>query len=83
MHWAVILTVLVGCGGDAWQPKDTTAETHILQLARGCELLCLSDAGCTPDQAAGCFDAIGCNGGSMLHRHGAPSLVAPDAGCTP
>jgi hypothetical protein len=84
MRYLMIAAAITGCGGNApWQDKDTTSETHIVQLAKGCEALCLSDAGCTPEQAAGCLDAIGCNGGSMLHRHGAPTLVPSDAGCTP
>jgi hypothetical protein len=76
-----LMLVLAGCGGNTWTASDTTAATHAVQLAEGCELLCLSDAGCKAEQAAACFDAIGCNMGSALHRHGAPDLGTGDAGC--
>jgi len=80
----IFAMALTACGSSPpWEAKDTVSGTHSDQLAKGCEALCLSDAGCTSDQAAGCFDAIGCNLGSMLHRHGAASPVAADAGCLP
>lgn len=59
-----------------WQSTDTTSATHAVQLSQRCGALCLSDAGCPPDVAAGCFESIDCNLGSMLHRHGAPDLDA-------
>ena len=82
----VLLLVLVaigscGCSGPAWTGADTKAATDAVKLAKACDGLCLGDAGCAPQVAAGCFEAIGCNVGSMLPRHGAPGLIAADAGC--
>ena len=74
---------LLGCGNstNTFTAADMAQTTNTVKLAKGCGALCLSEAGCTPDQAAGCFDAIACNQGSSLHRHGGPDLVDPDAGC--
>ena len=77
----LLLAVLPGCGGSPYTPADQASDVNTVKLASGCELLCLNDAGCTPDQAAACFDAISCNAGSSLHRHGGPDLVVGDAGC--
>lgn len=66
---------LAGCTShSAWAPADTTAATHAVQLSQRCGALCLGDAGCSPQVAAGCFESIDCNVGSMLHRHNAPDL---------
>ena len=80
---APLLLALAGCGGNPWLDADTAADKNATLLAKGCEALCLSDGGCTPEQAAACFDAVACNVGSSLHRHGGPDLVNPDAGCSP
>ena len=76
------LCTSVACGSSTpYTPADLASDVNTVKLAQGCELLCLSEAGCTTDQAAGCFDSIACNRGSALHRHGGPDLVPVDAGC--
>lgn len=72
--WSCLL--LLGCGSSAnsWTSVDTVSDTHTVQLSQRCGALCLSDAGCPSSVAAGCFEAIDCNIGSSLHRHGAPDL---------
>lgn len=81
---AVVVIGLAACGGgNQWAAADTTDMTHTLQTSRDCTALCLSDAGCSPQQAAGCFEGMSCDMGSMLHRHGGPDVVSPDAGCSP
>ena len=69
---------LLGCHSAAstWQTADTTSATHAVQLSQRCGTLCLSDAGCPPEVAAGCFESLDCNMGSMLHRHGQSDLDA-------
>ena len=82
MRAAVVALALVGCGGGpAYTPADQANDVNTVKLAKGFSAFCLSDAGCTPDQAAGAFDSIACNVGSSLHRHGGPDLVPVDGGC--
>lgn len=81
MRRALLLVALAGCGGNPYTAADQANDVNTVKLATGCEALCLSDAGCSPDQAAACLDSIACNVGSSLHRHGGPDLVSPDAGC--
>lgn len=70
-----LLFLLSACGSSRdWKTADTTSATHTVQLSQRCGALCLSDAGCPPEVAAGCFESIDCNVGSMLHRHGANDL---------
>jgi hypothetical protein len=64
------------CGGPPWTHSDAVSATHAVQLSQRCDALCASDAGCPSEIAAGCFEAIGCNLGSMLHRHGEPDRDA-------
>jgi hypothetical protein len=73
------------CGSSAasYTAADLKGDQHDEALAKGCQALCLSDAGCTPTQAAACFDAIICNRSGSLHRHGAPDMTDGGAGCVP
>lgn len=80
---SIAAVALVGCGGNQWTPPDTTSMTHAVQLGKACERFCLSDGGCTPEQAADCFHDIDCNVGSCLHRHGADDLLDGGTGCHP
>ena len=70
-------------GGPAYTPADLKGDQHDEALAKGCQSLCLSDAGCTSTQAAACFDAIICNRSGSLHRHGATDMTDGGAGCVP
>ena len=80
----LILLLLVSCSaGPAFTAEDTTSATHAVQLGKACEELCQSEAGCTPSQASTCFEAMDCNIGSMLFRHGAPDLLDGGAACKP
>ena len=72
----------VSCGGPHWTPADTTAATHAVELSQRCGALCAGEGGCPPEVAAGCFEAVDCNVGSMLRRHGAPDHDA-GAECKP
>ena len=82
MKALALLLLLVGCGAssDAWTSADSTSMTKAVQLAKGCDALCLSDGGCTAAQASACLEPIACNVGSALHRHGQPDLL--DGGTT-
>jgi hypothetical protein len=76
--------LLEGCAGTPpWTAHDTVSATDAVKLGQTCDAVCLSDAGCPPDVAAGCFEAIDCNVGSMLARHGQSDLGTQDAGCAP
>ncbi len=83
----VIVLGCAACGGSAtsWTSKDTSSMQDAVRLGKACSSLCTSDAGCTPEQAAGCFDSMDCNVGSALARHGQDDLQggATDSGCAP
>jgi hypothetical protein len=75
-----LLLALAGCGGNPWTDADSSSMTRAVQLAKGCDALCLSDGGCSAVQASACLEPIACNIGLALHRHGQPDLL--DGGVT-
>lgn len=78
---AVALSLLDGCGGDAWTPADTTAHQKAVTAGKTLVSTCRSDAGCSPGTCAIYVEAIDCQIGSSLYHHGGGDLLGPEAGC--